>query len=405
MHHRLLIFAFALLCAAPLAAQETTIVTLASVSRSIRRANPSLAAAHLRIEEAQGRLLQSGILPNPELETSLEGNRHEGKFEIGISQAYPLTNRLLIEKTISQHDVEAAKAEVREVQRQLTTQARTLVVQALALRERKALLTRQAEVAKDFANNLKAAADKGEASPLDAAQARLEATTYTSELLKLAAEQATITGTLKPILGLRPEQHIQISGTLPPPQLPGSAHSPKNRPDYQAARQTALAASHQADLERARSRQDLEVGIFASIERTEDAPVGYENEAMAGIRLKFPLPWRNRNAGAIAQANARQLRNEKETQALAQNILLEISAARDEMLTWKKLIDEIQTSLIPLAAEQTTATEAAYQNGQTELQNVLRARAKQLDLTATRIDAVREFNLAKVRYKSATGDF
>ena len=73
------------------------------------------------------------------------------------------------------------------------------------------------------------------------------------------------------------------------------------------------------------------------------------------------------------------------------------------MAEWTRLIGEIDSTLLPLAAEQTKLAEDAYRNGQGEIQSVLRSREKRLQLQAAKLDALREFHLARVRHETALG--
>ena len=96
-------------------AEPAVVITLSSVGDRIRAQNPNLAAARLRIQEAIGRMNQSGRLANPELEAGVDHNPnfHEGKFEIGVSQRFPVTDRLKLEKDVSVTELQSAEAEVR----------------------------------------------------------------------------------------------------------------------------------------------------------------------------------------------------------------------------------------------------------------------------------------------------
>ena len=47
--------------------------------------------------------------------------------------------------------------------------------------------------------------------------------------------------------------------------------------------------------------------------------------------------------------------------------------------------------------------EDAYRNGQGEIQAVLRSREKRLQLLAAKLDALREFHLARVRHETSLG--
>ncbi len=387
----------------PLCAEPSVVVSLASIGNRIRAQNPDLAAARLRIQEALGRANHAGRLANPELETGVEHNPNfrEGKFEIGFIQRFPITGRLRLEKEISLTELQASEAEVREVERQLTGQAREAVVKILASRQRRELIREQSRMSREFSESLADTAAKGEGSLLDAGQARLETASLALEIRQLEAEEISQTGALKPLLGMRPGETLSVGGTLPEPSIPAHGTDLSHRPDLQAARLAALAAAQGVTLEQARRYDDVEGGIFAGAERAEDAPDGFDNEAIIGLRLKIPLPLWNKNEGAIQEAEAKKIRKEKEAVALGRGIRLEAEAARAEMQEWAKMIAEINDTLLPLADEQTKLAEDAYRNAQGEIQSVLRSREKRLQLAAARLDALREFHLARVRHETA----
>ncbi len=387
----------------PLAAEPAVIISLANVSDRIRAQNPDLAAARLRIKEALGRVNQAGRLANPELEVGFQHNQNfrEGGAEVGLAQKFPTTNRLLLEKTISLTELKAAEAEVREVQRQLVGQARERMVKILANRERRDLLREQIGLAQQFSDFLTEVAKKGEGSALDAGQAKLEASKLTLEMRQLEASETALLGELKPLLGMGLNSSVSISGDLTNPQLPANAVDPSRRPDFQMAKLGVSAASQGVALEQAKRYEDLEGGVFTGLDRSVDEPDGAEVDAIVGVKLKVPLPWWNRNEGAIQEAQAKKQRKEKEAIALSRGIRLEAEAAQNEMAQWAQLSREVRENLLPLAKEQENLAETAYRSGQTDIQAVLRAREKHSQLAVSHIDALREFHLARVRYETA----
>ena len=385
--------------------QALPIVTLDNVSHFIRKQNPDLAAARMLIKEASGRLAQSGRLSNPELQSSIEHNSRlrEGRIEIGISQKFPITNRLQLEKDVSLSELEAAKAEVRETERKLIGRSRELVVNLQASRERRKLLSELIGVSTEFAEFLNKAAEKGEGSTLDAGQAKLETAILSVEIPQLQAREAALMGELKPLLGMRISDPMYVGGDLGDPTLPTKDLKPAMRPDLKAATLTSQAASQQVELEKARRYADVEGGLFFAGEGAEDAPGGYEDEAIIGFQFKIALPLWDKNEGAIQEAKARKKRKDLEVDALRRNINLAAQSTRDEMTKWKRLIEEIDETLLPLAEQQTKFAEEAYRNGQGEIQSVLRTREKRLQLAASKLDALKEFHLARVRHKTALG--
>ncbi len=406
--HTLPIFALIALLAANarLMAEPSLVITFEGVAERVRAQNPDLAAARLRIDEAVGREKQAGRLKNPELETSVEHNAdfREGKLEVGFSQRFPVTDRLGLEKGISVTHLKAAEAEVREVERQLVAGAKTSVIRVLAIRQRRELLRNQIALASEFSEKLSVASQKGEGSALDSATARLEAASISAQIRQLDAEEAAAVGELKPLLGMHAGESISVGGTLAPPSVPSNAVNPALRPDFQTAMLEVDAARQGVSLQQALRYDDVEAGLFAAAERAEDAPNGYDNEGIVGFRFRIPLPLWNKNEGAIEEAQATHERRKLEATALARNIRLEAESDRAQMTEWAKLIRELDETLLPLAAEQSKAADEAYAQSQTDIQTVFRSREKSLQLAATRLDALREFHLARIRHEAALGN-
>lgn len=399
--------ALCLAAASPYARAEKAapgvVVTLSSIGDRVRSQNPDLGAARLRIGEALGRHVQSGRLSNPELSVEISHNRsfRERGAEVGFSQRFPITNRLQIEKRVTAIELEAAEAEVREVERGIISEAKEGVVKVLAIRQKRALVEKQIDLSAGFSKFLSETAAKGEGSALDAGQARIEAASLSLEQRQLAASEVAEMGALKPLLGIRPGEPLYVGGSLPEPVVPQAEASPSRRPDYQAAVLNAQAARQGVELEKTKKYEDIQAGVFAGANREEDAPNGYDTEGVVGLRLSIPLPFWNKNEGAVMEAKAKSERMEKEAAALGRNIRLEAGGAKAEMEEWAKLLSEVGGDLLPAAEKQANDAEDAFRKGQADIQTVFRAREKRVQLAGARLDALREFHLARVRHESA----
>ena len=398
-----LIWAILTVTAIPAVAEPAEILTYESMPSRIRSGNPTLAAARHSIGEALGRMKQSGRLPNPSFDTGLSHNvqNAEGSIEIGLTQKFPLTNRLALEKEIGIAHVEAAEAEVRNVERLLIAEARSEFVTVLSIRQRRELLAKQKAYAEELASFILDASSRGEISSLDAASSRLAVLRLTTDERRLDAEETSALGKLRPLIGIAPATPISLSGNIPQVTMPGTSST--NRPDLNAARIKANAAGTAIALEQARRRDDIEASVFAAGERSEDAPDGLENEGIIGIKLSIPLPFWNDNQGAIDEAEAHAKRRQAEVTAIATNIRHESRTALTEMKQWAALISEIDDTLIPLATEQTDLLETSYRQGQGDLQTILTSREQTLALRASKIDATLQFQLALIRYKASHG--
>jgi cobalt-zinc-cadmium efflux system outer membrane protein len=398
------ILLFMLALAVPGLRAETFTVE-GAVARALR-ANPDLAAARWSIEEARGRLWQSGRLPNPELETELKPNvrGREFSFSAGFMQKYPLTKRLFIERVISEAGVKAAEAEVRNAERMLKAEVRTAAVKLQGLAGVRALKELQRKNSLSVAEVATRIAQVGEGSNLKAAQLELEAQQLSLDLLQVEAERVALIGTLRPLLGLKSGTAISISGDLPAPSGSGSGTpSVDQRPDYQLAGAKEEAARAGIDLARAGKWDDATYGLTAEFERMEDAPEGLENDGFIGFKFSLPLPFWNKNEGKVHEAAAAAAKAGREKEALALRIRAEATAARAEMAVAAKIIGETSGPLLNKARELEELNMSANKLGQASVTDVLRSRERRFALETARLNALRDYHLARVRLMAAQG--
>ncbi|HLF93760.1 MAG TPA: hypothetical protein VJB14_09860, partial [Planctomycetota bacterium] len=80
--------------------QELADLTLDGALAIAERTHPDLAAARARVEAAEGRVTQAGLLPNPELVARMEsapfkgGTTDQAEYPVGLSQRLALGGRL-----------------------------------------------------------------------------------------------------------------------------------------------------------------------------------------------------------------------------------------------------------------------------------------------------------------------
>lgn len=371
------------------------------------RHNPDLAAARLSIEEARGRLAQAGRWSNPELESELKPNLRGREFSIGVGfvQRFPLTNRLRLEKAVSQAQLAAAEAEIVAAERTLATSVRSRAVQWLVLQDRKALKARQILNSKELAATAATIASRAEGSTLEAAQLELEARQLALEVLQLEGEQAVLEGEVRPLLGLRAGA-VEFYGALPAPSIPGDATPAlATRPDYQAAQARLEASRRSVEVAQAGRWEDIGVGLGAELERSEDAPEGLATDGFIGLRFSLPLPLWNKNEGRIQEASAAAARAEREAEALGRSVRAEAVAALGEMKAARRILDETNGDLLPMARALEEKLATYYKQAQpgTQLSDVLRSREKRLALEQAHLDALRTYHLARVRFDAAMG--
>ncbi len=366
--------------------------------------NPSLAAARFRIEEARGRLQQSGRLSNPELEVDFTRNTvgREGSFGVGFTQRFPLTARLRYAKAVSRAELAAAEAEVRDAERKLVAEVSTAAVKLLALSGQRDLRSKQLGNSRELSGFLLKRVETGEAAAVDASQVELESRQIEIESLQLAADEVVLTGELRPLLGVTGADRITITGELPTPRIIPAAGEVTGRPDILAARSRAEAARSVVLEQRTRRWEDIGVGASYTRDRVLDEPEPIETEQIIGFRFSLPLPIWNNNSGRIREAEAAAARAEKEVDATLLTANAEVIAARSAMGAYAKLITELDDKVLPAATRIEEQLRSSYSTGQTSLTDVLRARTRRLELQRQRLDALRDYQLARIRHAAAT---
>lgn len=367
------------------------------------RHNPSLDAARMTIAEARGRLRHSGRLSNPELELEFSKNSRtpETSTSIILIQRLPVTRRLRYEKAVSQAQLSAAEAEVRDAERKLSAEARLLAVRHIAIQEQRALRSNQLANILELSQFLKKLAQTGEGSPTDALQVELESRQIEIDHLQLKADETSLLSEFKALLGLPPAEPLTITGKLMSPSGVLQSSDPAERPDLIAAKSRLEAAQWNVREQHARRMEDIGTGVSFTNERTIDDPNPVHKEQIIGLRFSIPLPLWNDNSGRIQEATSASMRAEKELVAARAAAEGEILSAKNAMESHSKILDELDSKALPQAKQLEDHLRSGYSSGQTPLAEVLRARSRRLDLQRQRLDTLRDYHLAAIRLSSA----
>lgn len=400
--NRYFVFA-AILLAGSVPASALTL-SVSEIAPRVRSSHPSLKAARLTIAEALGRRLGAGRLSNPSVGYDFQNQSHVSPQTqvFSFDQSFPITKRLSLEKKLTSQLVNAAELEVQDAERRYIADAQGTAVRLIALERQQALRQQQIDLAKKLSSFAEGRAKAGEVSSLDAKQIQLDMQRLRVESRLLEAEAVSLLGLLKPMLGLKSEDALKVSGDLPPLVIP-PVTSWSIRPDYQLAQTRINAADTDKDLAKAKRLQDVKAGFFASREMQDVPGTGRERTGYVGFRISLQLPFWNRNQGEIAEKTAAAERARLESNALAVQINGEAGTARKEMQTNASIVSEARETLLPLALEQSTNVQKAYEAGQADLLTVLRTRDQRLQLEASILNATRDFHLARIRYEAAIG--
>ena len=379
------------------------IVTWDNVADLVRQRNLSLAAAQLEVDDARARAAASGRWANPTLEVAFGFGSGTGErsTELGLFQSFPLTGRLGTERNQTRLQILSAEAGVAEIERQLVLEARLELVELLAVRRHNDLLMGQLDLSQELATFTRDSAARGEISPIDAAQAKLDEARRKSDLIRLRERRIESVGRLRHILGMSATDTLRVEGALRDDSLSDRVVVPENVPSYRKAVLETQVARLDIDLEQARRVADVELGVVTSFERSEDVPVGFDDVVVFGVHLRAPIPLWNRNQANVRAVAIRAEGQERRMAALAHQVRVQAETDRLNMEQAREVLVEIRGELLPAAELHTESVERAYRDGLGDLQSALRARDQLLEIRIALIDALREFYRYRVLYEAA----
>lgn len=370
--------------------------------------NLELRAVKIGIDEAKGKLTQSGRLDNPSLgleygSTKIIRNGDEFEFSVSISQKFPLTKRLSKEIDVSQIDVRLAEMEYAQAKRMLALRVELAYI---GIQEKLAILETKKEALKvfdDIAKTIKQASERGEASVISANLAKSESARFKNEILQDEIEIDSAIIELETLLGFDHSQKLSIAETLSPAENPNvkfSVELLENRPDYQMYKLAQESSKAQVELIKAKKFEDPEIGVFYSRSRREDDPRGLVNEDALGLALSIPLPF-NSFDGSIQEKLAARRRAETLASAKEIDIRNEIRIWQMRFKKYTDALKQFDDETIALVKKSESDILQARKLGQSEIIEVLNIRKNLFDLQVRRTNIIAQQSASASNLKAS----
>ena len=412
----------------PRPTSDASAYTSANASSSIdlvRRAltrNLTLAAAQLEVARAEARLRQAALLPNPSLDFEqvtgrFTGAPNEGETTTGIAVPLELGGKRARRIDVARAELDAARAQFRERQRQIIGEVLGSYADALASLRELQMTERLNALDVETAKFVEARVREGDAPPLELELLRVEMDRLVSrrQLLDGRVQAALIR--LRTLTGGDTIQDVRIREDLSAAALPGEvptaidsviAAALDRRPDVQLARANERAASANIGLARALAVPDVTPFARYSIERSafDETPVGplRDRSKSFGFGVSLTLPFFNRNQGLRAEASAalEQARREREftetaARADIEGASLRYRAAEEARKTFESGVIDRSTRNI-----QTIRT--AYQLGEFRITDLIAEQRRLVDSQRDYTDLLAERYRALVELQIALGN-
>ncbi|HEX9851242.1 TolC family protein [Candidatus Deferrimicrobium sp.] len=361
--------------------------------------NPDLAAFSWEVRSGDPRILQAGLIPNPELGVELEnflGTETSRNFEtvettLSISQLVELGGKrdariklASSEKDVSIWEYEAKRADV-------AADVAKAFVEVLSAQDRLTLAEEFSRLAKEVLSAVAARVAAGKISPVEETKASVALSIGGIELerAKLALEGArkrlvSTWGNSKPVFSKAIGQLDRLT-PVPPPEVLADRIS--RNPDV--ARWAAEMEQRKATLAQERANRIPDVTISGGVRRSREA-----NDTSFVFGAAVPLPLFHRNQGKILESQYRVSKAENERAAAGTRVLAALSDAYQALAAGYAEATTLRSAVLPGAQSAFEATSEGFRQGKFGYLEVLDAQRTLFEARGRYVEALGAYHKA-----------
>ena len=370
------------------------------------QASPQSRIGQDQVDTVRGAVIQAGLRPNPRLYLQSEDLRPwaDGFDFPNATEDYAYVGQLLELGGKRARRLDLARANVRqaEANRLLLNQqiagrvaaAYWAAVSSVGIEE---LLAADLHAVDEIVRYNKARVDAGAMRGIDLIRVQIE-----RDRLLLALQAARREVVLSRIelfrqMGRAPDATSTLTDSLDslaPIRTENVAIVLVARADVAAAREAVAAAEADVRLQRAVGVPDLD--LLGGYKRNS----GYNTAYTA---LQIPLPFRNRNQGEVARAEASVRLAKDRLQQLELSVGADVAAAQEAYTQQQLVVRDILPDLRARAKENLVIMDDAYRTGGVDLLRYLDAERTAFDVEVTALRTLAEFQQAGLRLQLAYG--
>ena len=362
--------------------------------------NPDLKAFSFEVRAAEARVLQAGLLPNPEIAVEIEefggGGARSGfdsaETTIQLGQLIELGGKRDKRIRLASLDEEQVRWDYESVRLDVMLEVTQAFVGVLAAQERVALSEKLLDVAQKAQSAVAQRVEAGKDPPVEELRANVALSKSEIEANKATNAFLTACRKLAAAMGRETVDFDKATGDFhtapPPPSFNDVADDVAEIPDLE--RWAAEERKRQAAVKLEKAKVTSDVTVAGGVQYFEE---GDDTALVVGVGL--PIPLFNRNQGGIEEAmeNLAKAREQykaakiKRTAALAE-ALNRLAGAYDE-------VSALQNDVLANAQRAFETAYQGYEEGKFDYLYVLDTQRTLFETRAQHIDALEAYHGAK----------
>jgi cobalt-zinc-cadmium efflux system outer membrane protein len=369
--------------------------------------HPSLATFTLDVRVAEARMIQAGLKPNPQLNFTAENLPGSGPYKDGELMEHTLQLSQLVELG-GKRDARLREAEAGRTVAEWAYQVRRIevlrdtaqaFVAVLASQKQVQLAEETAGLAAKATPMTQKRVEAGKANAVEVTRSNVAVASAKIELEQAKRSLASARTNLAALWGSRTANFDSVTGDFGSiksiPAFSSLVAQIKSHPEI--TRWSAERAQREAMLAREHSLAKADVTVFGG-PRT----LGKAEEITFTLGFSIPLPFRNRNQGAIAAAEVEIAKTDTERLTSELNVFTQLSAAYQILQRAANEVEILNKDVLPGAAEAEKAVTEGYEAGRFTQLEILDARRTLIQARHQQLRALSDYHQAVAEIESLT---
>ena len=314
---------------------------------------------------------------------------------LGLSQRFEIAGQQGHRRSAAHHAYSAALAERDDARLKLTADVEAAFLQVLILQRRikseEASLALAVEAATAIGKRVAAGEDSrldGNLSAVEAERSRSQVAAVQEKLIEARARMALL-------IQAPPSSVLEAVGEIP--ETLGKLTQEEllerasRRPALRALAEREASSHSRLELQRAAAMPDITVGLNSAREGPPEL-----RERVTTLSVSVPLPFFNRNQGAIGRARADLDRVRIERQAALRDGEAAVRRYWQQISSLESRLRRLSAEVLPKLDENLTLSTKAYRAGEIGILQLIVVNRQALDARREYLEALSEFSEARV---------
>ena len=398
------------------ATAEEEMLRLQPLIQEALAVNPEIRADGKRWDAARERPPQEGSLDDPMLSFEIE-NLPTNSFaftqedmtmkKLSVSQALPFFGKLGLRSEVAQREANAIGLAYRDKRNEIVRRVKEVFYGLYAIDHSLEIVEKNRELLREFVKIAETKYSVGKGIQQDVLKAQVELSKLLDEQIRLEQSREAAGARLNAILNRPPQTPLGRTGEVSKAELPMDltelqTRALENRPLLKGLQEEIERSKAANALARKRYFPDLTMSMGYAFR--EDSAIAKRSDFFsAGFSINIPLYFRTKQDRQVAETSALINSAKEQYQATRNEVFSMVKELMADIEKGHKLIDLIETGLLPQARLSLDSAVAGYQVGKVDFLTLLDSRLTLFNFEKEYYRTLGEYQISLARLEWVVG--